>query len=81
MEQKGLHDFVTAVDREAEAAVLGYLREHYPDHAVMAEESSPVAQAADSGGGSTVGVLVGRISVAVGIAMTVIKAVEAAAGA
>jgi myo-inositol-1(or 4)-monophosphatase len=47
VEQKGLHDFVTEVDRQAEGAVLGYLREHFPDHAVMAEESSPEARAAD----------------------------------
>jgi len=43
VEHKGLHDFVTAVDREAEAAVLGLLRERFPDHALMAEEGSPTA--------------------------------------
>ena len=47
VEMKGLHDFVTAVDREAEAAVLGHLMEHFPDHTVMAEEGSPEAAAAD----------------------------------
>ena len=47
VETKGLHDFVTAVDREAEAAVLGCLRERYPGHAVMAEEGSPEQAAAD----------------------------------
>jgi myo-inositol-1(or 4)-monophosphatase len=41
VEIKGLHDFVTEVDREAEAAALGYLRDRFPDHAVMAEESAP----------------------------------------
>jgi len=46
VETKGLHDFVTEVDREAEAAVLGHLREHFPDHVVMAEEGSPDAEAA-----------------------------------
>ena len=47
VEKKGLHDFVTAVDREAEATVLGYLLERFPDHTVMAEEGSPEAAAAD----------------------------------
>jgi myo-inositol-1(or 4)-monophosphatase len=47
VELKGLHDFVTVVDREAEAAVLGYLKGHFPDHTVMAEEGSPEAEAAD----------------------------------
>ena len=47
VEHKGLHDFVTAVDREAEATVLGHLLEHFPDHTVMAEEGSPEAAAAD----------------------------------
>lgn len=42
VESKGLHDFVTDVDREAEAAVVGYLRERFPDHAIMAEEGSPL---------------------------------------
>jgi myo-inositol-1(or 4)-monophosphatase len=46
VETKGLHDFVTVVDRQAEAAVLGHLSEHFPDHAVMAEEGSPDAEAA-----------------------------------
>jgi myo-inositol-1(or 4)-monophosphatase len=47
VERKGLHDFVTAVDREAEAAVLGHLKDRFPDHTVMAEEGSPEAAAAD----------------------------------
>jgi myo-inositol-1(or 4)-monophosphatase len=47
VEQKGLHDFVTAVDREAEAAVLGYITARFPDHTVMAEEGSPEIEAAD----------------------------------
>ncbi len=38
VEAKGLHDFVTDVDREAEAAVVGYLKGRFPDHAVLAEE-------------------------------------------
>jgi len=47
VEKKGLHDFVTAVDREAEARVLDHLLSRFPDHVVMAEEGSPEAAAAD----------------------------------
>ncbi len=47
VERKGLHDFVTAVDREAEALVAGHLLEHFPEHTVMAEEGSPEAEDAD----------------------------------
>ncbi|MDR2219548.1 MAG: inositol monophosphatase, partial [Methylobacillus sp.] len=36
---KGLNDFVTSVDRSAEAAILDILREAYPYHAFLAEES------------------------------------------
>ena len=43
VEVKGHHDYVTEVDREAEAAILGYLCARYPDHAVMSEEASPDA--------------------------------------
>ncbi len=41
IEVKGLHDFVTEVDRESEAIVVGELRARFPDHAVLAEEGSP----------------------------------------
>ena len=44
VERKGLHDFVTEVDREAEQVVLDYVRTRYPDHSVMAEEGSPDAK-------------------------------------
>ena len=47
VEQKGLHDFVTAVDRDAEALVIGHLKKHYPEHTVMAEEGSPEAPDSD----------------------------------
>jgi len=47
VEQKGLHDFVTAVDRDAEALVIGHLLKHYPEHTVMAEEGSPEAPKSD----------------------------------
>ena len=45
--RKGIHDFVTAVDVEAEETVRGYLRENFPDHVLMAEEGSPDQEAAD----------------------------------
>ncbi|MBM3391420.1 MAG: inositol monophosphatase [Betaproteobacteria bacterium] len=32
-------DFVTEVDKAAEAAIIGVLQEAYPDHAILAEES------------------------------------------
>jgi len=38
--EKGTADFVTAVDREAEARLVEYIVEHYPGHEVMAEEST-----------------------------------------
>jgi myo-inositol-1(or 4)-monophosphatase len=38
--EKGASDFVTAVDREAEAAVVAHTRGCCPDHEIMAEEST-----------------------------------------
>ncbi len=40
VERKGLHDYVTEVDREAEAAVADVLRRAHPDHALLAEEGT-----------------------------------------
>lgn len=39
VEIKGRNDFVTHVDREAEAAVIDTIRRAHPDHAILAEES------------------------------------------
>ncbi|MEM7466803.1 MAG: inositol monophosphatase family protein [Pseudomonadota bacterium] len=39
VDQKGHQDFVTQVDKEAEAAVIDTLLTAYPDHAILAEES------------------------------------------
>jgi len=36
---KGKNDFVTEIDRNAEAAIIAVLREKYPHHAILAEES------------------------------------------
>jgi myo-inositol-1(or 4)-monophosphatase len=43
---KGQNDFVTAVDREAESAIVGAIRRRHPDHGILAEESA----ATDPGG-------------------------------
>ncbi|MDZ7643215.1 MAG: inositol monophosphatase family protein [Woeseiaceae bacterium] len=39
IEEKGRNDFVSEADREAERAVISVIHKHYPDHAVLAEES------------------------------------------
>ncbi len=39
VEQKGRNDFVSEADRIAERAVIGMIHKHYPDHAILAEES------------------------------------------
>ena len=39
VEIKRQNDFVTEVDRAAEAAIISVLREAYPNHAILAEES------------------------------------------
>ena len=38
-EKKGHNDFVSDADRAAEAAVIEVIHKHYPDHAILAEES------------------------------------------
>lgn len=47
VEVKGLHDFVTEVDRAAESVIVDYLGARFPDHVVMSEEGSPDAERAD----------------------------------
>src|SRR6185295_13505966 len=42
------NDFVTRADRESEAAIVGLLRERFPDHHVLAEE-----RGIDAGGGAS----------------------------
>ena len=39
VQDKSFNDFVTEVDRAAEAAIIEVLREAYPQHAILAEES------------------------------------------
>lgn len=39
VEQKGRNDFVSEADRTAEHAVIETIQKHYPEHAILAEES------------------------------------------
>jgi myo-inositol-1(or 4)-monophosphatase len=39
VEQKGRNDFVSEADYAAEGAVIDVIQKHYPDHAIIAEES------------------------------------------
>ena len=41
--RKGRNDFVTEVDKGAEAAIIDVIRSAYPDHAILAEESGKSA--------------------------------------
>jgi myo-inositol-1(or 4)-monophosphatase len=45
--EKGAADFVTHVDREAEAAISRCILSAFPDHAIMAEESSTAGAGPD----------------------------------
>ncbi|MCL1079413.1 inositol-1-monophosphatase [Parashewanella spongiae] len=36
--EKGINDFVTSVDKEAEAAIIYQIRKSYPDHTIVGEE-------------------------------------------
>ena len=38
--EKGVADFVTHVDREAERGIVARIRDHFPDHSVLAEEDA-----------------------------------------
>ena len=39
VEKKGHNDFVSDADRKAEEAIIDVIHKHYPDHAILAEES------------------------------------------
>ncbi len=43
---KHMNEFVTEVDREAEAIIIADIRKAYPDHAVLAEESGAAGESA-----------------------------------
>jgi len=44
VKEKAANDFVSEVDREAEESIIRTLREAYPDHAILAEESGASGQ-------------------------------------
>lgn len=48
VQTKRANDFVTEIDKAAEAAIIGIIRQAYPDHAILAEESG--ASGANIGG-------------------------------
>ncbi|AXQ16366.1 MULTISPECIES: inositol-1-monophosphatase [Shewanella] len=39
VDAKGVNDFVTSVDKEAEAAIIYQIRKSYPDHSIVGEEN------------------------------------------
>src|ERR1700676_2591152 len=45
---KGRHDFVSEIDLSAEREIIDIIHKHYPQHAILAEESG------SGGGGETV---------------------------
>ncbi|NNF40552.1 MAG: inositol monophosphatase [Woeseiaceae bacterium] len=48
VEKKGRNDYVSEADRAAERAVIDVIFKHYPDHAVMAEESGALGDASSN---------------------------------
>jgi len=42
--EKSRNEFVTQVDQAAEAAIIEIIREYYPDHAILAEESGATGE-------------------------------------
>lgn len=48
VQSKSPNDFVTEVDRAAEAAIIEVLREAYPNHAILAEESGEAGDMANA---------------------------------
>ena len=48
VEAKQPNDFVTEVDRAAEEAIIQVLREAYPSHSILAEESGETGPATDT---------------------------------
>ncbi len=45
--QKGAHDFVTEIDQKVEQAIFRQLRQTYPDHAFLGEESGASVENSD----------------------------------
>jgi len=46
IEKKGRNDYVSEADRAAERAVIDVIQKHYPEHAILAEESGAQGDAA-----------------------------------
>lgn len=42
VEQKGLNDFVTKIDKEAELTIIGKIQDSYPDHSFIGEEGGAI---------------------------------------
>ena len=42
--EKSRNEFVSQVDQAAEAAIIEVVRDHYPDHAILAEESGAAGE-------------------------------------
>jgi myo-inositol-1(or 4)-monophosphatase len=51
--EKGVADFVTHVDREAESGIVAAILQQYPDHRILAEESQPETAASVAEGSFT----------------------------
>lgn len=48
IDEKARNDLVTVADREAEAAVIAVIRDRFPDHAILSEESGWTARNDDA---------------------------------
>lgn len=51
IEEKSRNDFVSNVDRDAEAAIVEVIRKAYPDHGIQGEEGGQIATANDASAG------------------------------
>ena len=54
VEVKGHNDYVSEADRAAERAVIDVIQKHYPEHAILAEESGATGDAAPIPSGSSI---------------------------
>jgi myo-inositol-1(or 4)-monophosphatase len=42
--EKSRNEFVSQVDQAAEAAIIEVIKDHYPEHAILAEESGATGE-------------------------------------
>jgi myo-inositol-1(or 4)-monophosphatase len=47
IEQKGLNDFVTRIDKEAEAAIIDKIQHSFPEHSFIGEEGSRIDKSSE----------------------------------